>query len=191
MLQSRLREIRKAKGLTLQEVADRIKPHGTTAQTIGRLETGRRTLSVEWIERIADALDCDPSALLALPEGGDLEISGDVSKGGCFEKKTMGTLALRLTAKDSIALYISDGMGQYRPGDIVVCNRLAEADFSKAEGSDSLIMTEGGRQYFAKIARGGKKGTFTLLPLAASGKVIPDRILTMIAPAVMLYRDLC
>ncbi|HKX36332.1 MAG TPA: helix-turn-helix transcriptional regulator, partial [Rhizorhapis sp.] len=40
-----IREIRKAKGLTLEDVAQRCDPP-TTAQTIGRLETGTRTVSV-------------------------------------------------------------------------------------------------------------------------------------------------
>ena len=39
-----IRDIRRAKGLTLQEVADRCVPP-TTAQTIGRLETGTRAPS--------------------------------------------------------------------------------------------------------------------------------------------------
>ena len=190
MLQSRLREIRKARGLTLQTVAERIKPHGTTAQTIGRLETGRRTLSVEWVERIAEALECDSSELLALPEGGDLEISGCVTRGGRFEAKPVGTLALRLAARDSIALRISDVMGQYQPGDIVVCNHIPKSDFSAAEGCDCLVRLENNRQYFAKIARGQKTGTFTLLPLAASGKTVADIVLTMIAPAALLHRNL-
>ena len=67
MLHIRLREIRKAKGLTLQQVAERVRPTPTTAQTIGRLETGMRTLSIEWVEKIAAALEVDPAELLALP----------------------------------------------------------------------------------------------------------------------------
>ena len=38
---SRIRDVRRAKGLTLADVAERCKPP-TTAQTIGRLETGTR-----------------------------------------------------------------------------------------------------------------------------------------------------
>ena len=44
-MQSRIRDVRKAKGLTLADVAARCKP-ATTAQTIGRLETGTRVLSL-------------------------------------------------------------------------------------------------------------------------------------------------
>ena len=42
-----IRAVRRAKGLTLEEVGARCDPP-TTAQTIGRLETGARTVSVGW-----------------------------------------------------------------------------------------------------------------------------------------------
>ena len=76
MIRSRIREIRKERGLTLQQVAERA---DTTAQTIGRLETGMRTLSIDWVERIAKALDADSSELLSLPSEGDLEITGRIA----------------------------------------------------------------------------------------------------------------
>ncbi|PZP07341.1 MAG: XRE family transcriptional regulator, partial [Sphingomonas hengshuiensis] len=50
-----IREVRRAKGLTLDDVARACEPP-TTAQTIGRLETGTRTVSVDWLNRIATAL---------------------------------------------------------------------------------------------------------------------------------------
>lgn len=42
---TRIRDVRKAKDMTLAEVAAACVPP-TTAQTIGRLETGTRTVSV-------------------------------------------------------------------------------------------------------------------------------------------------
>src|SRR3954464_10575765 len=52
---TRIREVRRSRGLTLDDVARRCDPP-TTAQTIGRLETGTRTVSVGWLNRIARAL---------------------------------------------------------------------------------------------------------------------------------------
>jgi transcriptional regulator with XRE-family HTH domain len=57
---NRIRDIRKQKGMTLAEVAAACTPP-TTAQTIGRLETGMRNLSLVWMNRIASALGVDPS----------------------------------------------------------------------------------------------------------------------------------
>ena len=60
---NRIRDIRREKGLTLADVAERCRP-ATTAQTIGRLETGMRQLSLTWMNRIAAALEVDPELLV-------------------------------------------------------------------------------------------------------------------------------
>jgi transcriptional regulator with XRE-family HTH domain len=48
--------------LTLQTLADRVQ---ASNQHISHLETGRRRLTIDWIERLAKALECDPLALLS------------------------------------------------------------------------------------------------------------------------------
>ena len=60
---NRIRDIRKQKGMTLAEVAAACAPP-TTAQTIGRLETGMRNLSLGWMNKIAAALGVDPELLV-------------------------------------------------------------------------------------------------------------------------------
>ena len=60
---NRIREIRKAKGLTLAQLAAACDPP-TTAQTVGRLETGMRTLSINWMDRLGAALGVDPETLV-------------------------------------------------------------------------------------------------------------------------------
>src|SRR5215471_2500120 len=64
---TRIREVRRARGMTLDDVARRCDPP-TTPQTVGRLETGTRTVSVGWLNRIARALGVDAQDLV---EGGD------------------------------------------------------------------------------------------------------------------------
>ncbi|HZB69516.1 MAG TPA: helix-turn-helix transcriptional regulator, partial [Sphingomicrobium sp.] len=60
---TRIREVRRARGMTLDDVARACEPP-TTPQTIGRLETGTRTVSVGWLNRIAAALDVEASDLV-------------------------------------------------------------------------------------------------------------------------------
>src|SRR4028118_1643438 len=67
---TRIREVRRAKTMTLQDVADRCQPP-TTPQTIGRLETGTRTVSVGWLNRIAKALGVEAPDLVTLPPPAD------------------------------------------------------------------------------------------------------------------------
>lgn len=58
---NRIRELRRARGWTTLDLADRI---GTTNATISRLETGERRLTVEWMNRIAAAFGVVPANLL-------------------------------------------------------------------------------------------------------------------------------
>lgn len=58
---SRLRALRKNRGLTLQDVAKRC---GTTPQTIQRLETASMTLSLAHLERLCQAMDIEAFQLL-------------------------------------------------------------------------------------------------------------------------------
>ena len=60
-----LRSIRKSKGLTLAEVAERT---GTTNQQISHLEHGRRQLTLNWIDRLARALDCHPAEIIGVKD---------------------------------------------------------------------------------------------------------------------------
>src|SRR3546814_10611761 len=76
-----IRSVRRAKGLTLEEVGGRCVPP-TTAQTIGRLETGTRTLSLGWMKRIAAALGVDAAELVQLPQDTQLTITALLSSDG-------------------------------------------------------------------------------------------------------------
>jgi transcriptional regulator with XRE-family HTH domain len=58
---NRLRELREARGLTLEDLARLL---GTTNQQISHLELGKRQLTVEWLRRLGSALECHPWAIV-------------------------------------------------------------------------------------------------------------------------------
>ncbi|MEW5729988.1 MAG: LexA family transcriptional regulator [Pseudomonadota bacterium] len=60
-MQNRIREVREAQKLSLEELAQRI---GTSRQQVHKLEKGERKLTQEWMWRIANALEVNPLALL-------------------------------------------------------------------------------------------------------------------------------
>lgn len=62
MADTKIRKIRKAKGMTLQDVADKI---GTTAVTVSRWEREPQRVTVPVLGNLARVLDCRPSELLA------------------------------------------------------------------------------------------------------------------------------
>lgn len=66
-----LRALREARGLSQQQLADRVVP-ATTSQQVSRLELGSRKLSLDWMMRLALALGCDPSELIPSEVGAAL-----------------------------------------------------------------------------------------------------------------------
>ena len=62
-MQNRIREIRKQRGITQVELAKKL---GITQGGIQKLEVGSRNLDIEWMRKIAKALDCQPYELLPL-----------------------------------------------------------------------------------------------------------------------------
>ncbi len=58
---SKLRQIRERRGWSQSQLAERV---NTTQVQIGRLEKGDRRLTVEWLQRLAQALDCKPIDLM-------------------------------------------------------------------------------------------------------------------------------
>ena len=83
---TRIREVRRARGMTLDEVARACAPP-TTPQTIGRLETGTRTVSVGWLNRIASALGVDAADLVDHPERAELPVVAVLGGNGAAAPK--------------------------------------------------------------------------------------------------------
>jgi len=68
---NRIRELRIARNLTLEYVADRV---GTSVQQISRLELGNRRLTDNWMRRIASAIGVQPADLFTDSGPDDREI---------------------------------------------------------------------------------------------------------------------
>jgi transcriptional regulator with XRE-family HTH domain len=59
-----IKAARKQRGISLERLAAKVVPP-TSYQQLSRLEKGDRALTVEWVERIANALGVDPLSLVA------------------------------------------------------------------------------------------------------------------------------
>ncbi len=88
---TRIREVRRARKMTLQDVADRCDPP-TTPQTIGRLETGTRTVSVGWLNRIAGALGVEAADLVTLPDREDIPVAATLDHDGAHAPRREGVV---------------------------------------------------------------------------------------------------
>jgi transcriptional regulator with XRE-family HTH domain len=165
---TRIREVRRARGMTLDDVARACDPP-TTAQTIGRLETGTRTVSVGWLNRIAAALRVDAQDLV---EGGDsakLAVAAILGPGGASAPRKTAVIAPPRAADGTIGVIVAASVGDYRAGDELWCEALQAEDYAKALNRDVLIPRPAGRFLFGRlINRDDEK--LQVLPLDPGGR---------------------
>src|SRR4051812_18230724 len=147
---TRIREVRRAKRLTLQEVAERCDPP-TTPQTIGRLETGARTVSVGWLNRIASALGVDSGDLVQLPDRGEVRIVAMIGPDGAHAPRHEAVSAPPRPGSGMVAVQVASGVGEYRGGDEIWCERIEPGSFARAMNRDLLVPRPGGRFLFGRL----------------------------------------
>ena len=159
-LPNRIREIRKARGLTLKALASQI---GASHQQIARLEKGERELTVWWMQQIAPALGCQPANLLPQPNvepgpplqhlpliswvrAGEWTGIEDPHEPGTYERLVPVTrrysnraFALRIVG-DSMSA--PDGGDSFPDGSIIAVEPMQEA----RNGSYVVVRTEGANE---------------------------------------------
>ena len=151
---NRIRDVRRAKRMTLADVAARCDPP-TTPQTVGRLETGMRNLSLDWMNKIAGALGVEPRLLLRSDhDETSPKLIARFGEGGA-EALTVPTDALLPSAlggaADLLALAIDIGAGDYRSGDQVWLRKIGPEDFARALNRDVLAPRPAGRFAFGRM----------------------------------------
>jgi transcriptional regulator with XRE-family HTH domain len=190
---NRIRDIRKAKGLTLADLAEACNPP-TTAQTIGRLETGMRQLSLTWMNRIAAALGVEPATLMRAEAAAPAQIVAELAAAGpeALTTPREALLPSELGGEDGpapLVLAVKDSVGEYRPGDLLWLRPLDPEDAASAINRDCLLPRPGGRFAFGRLIdrRGSLVG---LLPPGAGQKQVVVDNPAWIAVAFMLVRPL-
>jgi transcriptional regulator with XRE-family HTH domain len=183
-----IREVRRARGLTLEEVAARCLPP-TTAQTIGRLETGTRTVSLDWLNRIAAALSVEAADLVRLPERPDIAVAAILGAAGAAAPRRMASVVPPRAEADLVAITVESSAGQYRAGDAIWCRRLAPAAFAAALNRDVLAPAAAGRFVFGRLLMiDGDR--LALLPPGTGGTMVTLHDCPWIAVAERLVREL-
>ena len=187
-MHSRLRELRKNRGLTLAEVAERCTPP-TTAVTIGRLETGMRQLTLPWVERIAAALQIDPRDLIAPPTDSAIPVAAQLTAEGARPLAAQSRLYPPAPAAGAIGLLVRDSEGDYRAGDQLWLEQLPPERFAEAINTDILVPRPVGRFLFGRLiaTEGGK---LHLLPSRAGSRQIVIAEAPWIARLQTLVRNL-
>ena len=182
-----IREVRRAKGLTLDEVAARCVPP-TTAQTVGRLETGTRTVSVKWLNRIAAALEVEAGDLVALPTRPGVPVAAILDAQGARGPRRTATLATPAPSPGMVALTVAASVGDYPAGDAVWIAPLPPERFAEAVNRDVLAPLPAGRFAFGRLV--ALDPPTLLAPLAGAKPVVVEGTPAWLGVAVRLVREL-
>jgi transcriptional regulator with XRE-family HTH domain len=188
---NRIRDIRKQKNMTLAEVAAACEPP-TTAQTIGRLETGMRNLSLVWMNRIAAALGVDPELLVKGEAAEQPTIVARLTDAGAEALATPRDAILPIELGGDaplLCLAVDTPQGEYRAGDQLWLRQSLPEDAPKLINRDVLVPRSGGRFAFGRLI--DRQGTLIgLLPPGAGQRQIVVDNPAWLAVAEMLVRKL-
>jgi len=165
---TRIREVRRARGLTLEDVARRCEPP-TTPQTIGRLETGTRTVSVGWLNRIARALGVEAQDLVHGGESAELKVAAILGSGGAMSPRKSSIVVPPRVDDGQIAVLVAGSVGDYRAGDELWCDTLDPGDYARALNRDVLVPRPAGRFLFGRLINRDEE-KLQILPLEAGGR---------------------
>ncbi len=188
---NRVRDIRKQKGMTLADVAERCSPP-TTAQTIGRLETGMRNLSLVWMNRIAAALGVEPELLLRAEQAQQPSLIARLTANGpdALSKPRDAILPTALSGDGHlVAMEIDTSAGEYRTGDQLWLRHTPPEHFVRLLNRDVLAPRPGGRFAFGRMIDRDDARVALLPPGAGTKQVIVENP-PWLAVAEMLVRTL-
>jgi transcriptional regulator with XRE-family HTH domain len=195
---NRIREIRRARGLTLAELAAACAPP-TTAQTIGRLETGTRNLSLKWMDRIGAALGVDPEQLVRSNDAARPRIIAELGLGEvhALDHPREAVMPHEIAAADSAARFMvleaQAATGEYRPGDLIWLRRIEageSGDLRAAINRDCLVQDAAGELAFGRLLDAGDAPGIILLPLLTGLRPLSVEKPRWIAVSEMLVRRL-
>lgn len=188
---NRIRDIRRQKGMTLAEVAAACDPQ-TTAQTIGRLETGMRNLSLAWMNRIGAALGVDPETLVKAENEEQPQVIARLTDAGAESLPSPRDAILPTELLEGgalVCLEIETGQGEYRAGDQLWMRQVAPEDAGNLINRDVLAPRSGGRFAFGRLI--DRQGSLVgLLPPGIGQRQIVIDSPAWLAVAEMLVRKL-
>jgi transcriptional regulator with XRE-family HTH domain len=166
---TRIREVRRARGLTLNDVAKRCDPP-TTPQTVGRLETGMRTVSVGWLNRIAKAMGVDAQDLVAGSETpAEIKVAAILGPAGATAPRRAAIVVPPRVDDGHAAILVAASVGDYRAGDELWCEMVVPEHYGRALNRDVLVPRPAGRFMFGRlINRDDEK--LQILPLEPGGR---------------------
>ena len=175
------------RGWTQGELATRL---GTTAATISRLETADMSVSVDWLQKFADAFHIHPTDLLEAPDGRQIPMLGDMSAKGL--QSTPGalpdqTIELKNPAARPVAVTLTENIGPYRAGETLIADRQQAGSYETLMGKDCLVGVDDDHVLLRRLIK-GEGESITLVPYEEGDEITYDVVPRWVARIVMAVR---
>ena len=183
-MQTRIREFRKLRGMTLKELADKI---STTPQTVQRLETANMTVSTDWLEKIARALLVEPADLIGSRSSREIQLIGRIGEQGRVnhvKQEQASIIHLDVPADKPIAARLDTTVGYFEAGTVLIANRFRNEDMDNAHGVDCLVSVKDGPVLLRRLIRGRNQG-WTLVPHESGSEIQYDQVVNWAARIIM------
>lgn len=174
MADNRIKELRNARGMTLEALAGEV---GLSVPYVQRLENGERNLAVKHFEAFAAALKVQPRDLVsadlpnAVPEGVVVKVVGRIGAGaeilpeyeqvphdGLFQ------IEVPFPVPENTLAFEVDGDSmwpRYDSGDVILCWREG-TNANEIIGWEAAVRTDDGKRYLKRILKGSKAKHFDL-----------------------------
>ncbi len=183
-METRIREYRKMRRMTLQELADRI---GTTPQTVQRLETANMTVSTDWLERFANVFGVHPADLIRGGRTREIPMLGALGNGAVLRSVNgldIDAFNPDIPADDPVAVRLEKATGPYATGTMIIANKLTPSNIVNAFGADCVVAMPNGTILLRRVLRGAGDSV-TLVPLENQSEVLYDQNPEWVARIVM------
>lgn len=188
-MQTRIREMRKRRSMTLQQLADIV---GTTPQTVQRLETANMTVSMTWLRRFATAFGVRATDLISEDGSGTVPLLGRIGRDGTGQatrdEMRAETIGINIPAEDPVAVLVDADIGGYAAGSYLIGNRLSGAELVNAHGKDCIVRLCSDSLALCRVIY--RDGAITLVPLDPARDVRFNADIAWAARLVLQLRHL-
>jgi len=153
-MHKKIKQLRKRKGMTMKALAEAA---GTSQQQIDRLEKGKRRLTLEWMHKLSQALECDLTDLLPASEKSrdisstaKTKVIGAADEKGMiksFDDKDIYQIIFgrpkRIMTPRMFAIVITKGkIHGFSEGDELIFSEIEDGDEKKIESGGIVICAE-------------------------------------------------
>lgn len=178
---NQIARLRKARGLSQQQLADTLGVHWVT---VSKLERGKIALTQGWMQRLAEVLDVDDLDILRpqreiaeLKLSGAIEDSGKVFMGDVESRGYLGGLTItadffEMPNHDWLAVQTDSLQPLFSYGDYVRIRWLAAVDWEAAVGKLCCVFPEQGESKVGYLHHSATAGLWTVHVL--NGPVLKD-----------------